>query len=179
MNIVNELALVVAATSQIIVGSTLLYAGGFKLRDLTGAKIAILDYRVVPARLATPAAIAIGVTEFVTGIGIVLGLPFAASVGVLLLALLTATAGSALARGLVIDCHCGGVGERVSMRTMQRNALFIIALVVAVALTEGRPGGSAWVLGPELGNAVATAAGVLLVIAVFTTTRLLTPVTTT
>jgi len=43
------LAIAYASAGQIVVGSALLYAGMSKLRDLAGAKVAVLEYRAMPA----------------------------------------------------------------------------------------------------------------------------------
>lgn len=118
--------------AQVVVGSSLVYAGVLKLRDLEGSRIAVLDYRLVPAPMAGPVALLLGALEVLIGVALIAGVTFAAHVGIALLGLFSIAAGSALARGLRIDCHCFGEGERLSVTTLLRNAAFVALLSPAV-----------------------------------------------
>lgn len=172
---VSPLAIAFASAGQIVVGSALLYAGMSKLRDLAGARVAVLEYRAVPASLSGPAALGIAALEAGTGLGVIVGLPAATAFGILLLALLTLTAASALARGFDMDCHCGEAQEKLSVRTLQRNAFFVVILLVALLLKGSVPGPPASLLYADLAQAVLAAMVVLLFAMVSVVFRLLLP----
>lgn len=113
---------------ELVAGSALVAGGISKLAALDGAAAGILGYQVVPKSLAPPMALVLALAELFVGSGCVLGMPVAAALGVLLLALFSAVGISALLRRLEIDCHCAGVGERLDATTLGRNAAFAIAL---------------------------------------------------
>lgn len=112
----------------LITGSALLAGGVTKLKSVDTGAAAVLAYRVVPAKLAAAVAVAIGAAEVVVGLGIILGVAVALAFGVILLAAFTLVAISALVRGLDIDCHCAGEGERLGPSTLARNVVFAVTL---------------------------------------------------
>jgi hypothetical protein len=119
------------SAGQVLVGIAFVYAGIRKLRDRVGARIAVLEYRLVPARATGLVASALGICEVSVGAGLIAGLPLATLGGIALLALFSPAAVSALARGLDIDCHCFGDGEKLSAATLVRNAGLVTVLGTA------------------------------------------------
>lgn len=119
-------------SALVLVGSALAYSGFTKLRDFESARIGLLGYRLVGPRASAPLAALLGLSEVGVGLGILAGAPTAVAVGVLILCTVSLAALSALARGLDIDCHCAGVGERLTQWTLVRNAAMIGTLVIAL-----------------------------------------------
>ena len=119
------------SAGEVIIGFVFLYAGGRKLSDLDGAQIAVLDYRLVPTRMARLVAVLQGSAEIVTGSLLVVGIPVAFPLGILLLTVVTTAAGSALLRGLQINCHCFGDGEKLTPLTLLRNTAFVVVLAAS------------------------------------------------
>lgn len=115
---------ILISAGQVIVGSVFLRSAFSKLRDIEGARIGVLDYRLVPAWIAAPVAVGLGVFELLTGGGLVLGSRVAAYTGVVLLLVVSLAAASALLRGLKIECHCAGEGQKLTWWTLARNAVF-------------------------------------------------------
>jgi len=128
-----------AHVGQVFVGLVFLYAGLRKLRDIDGAQIAILDYHLIPAHLARLLAPLLGGFEITIGTALIVGMRVAVPIGLLLLAIMSTAVGTALARGLNIDCHCFGEGEKVSRATLVRNAVFAAALAVNLLLRTPNP----------------------------------------
>jgi uncharacterized membrane protein len=112
-----------------------------KLRDLTGFRDAVENYRIVPRRIAACAAGIIPLAEIAGAIGILFG-PTREASALLLLGLLvvfTAAIGVNLARGRRdIDCGCFGTarGQRLSGGLLVRNAM-LIALAAVLLLPAG------------------------------------------
>lgn len=156
---------VASSCAAVIVGSALLVGGIGKLRDLEGAALGVLDYRVLRWQLALPAALAIAVAEFGLGLGTLLGFSSASALSILLLAVLSLVALSALARGLDIDCHCGGnVDERLGMNTLVRNAFLMTLLAVGLVIPSATTRG---LLNAPLAYVVCVAIGVATTAALF------------
>jgi hypothetical protein len=130
---------------QAFVGIVFVRTGATKLRDPIGTRIAVLDYRLIPARAAGIAALGLGAAELLVGLGLLAGLASAALGGVVLLALFSGAAASALVRGLDIDCHCFGEGEKLSPATVSRNAALAAPLLAGLLL-----GAPSSLLAPQL-----------------------------
>lgn len=126
-------------TAAAFAGALLLGSGGSKLADFRGAWIGVLDYRFVPWYLARPIAAWLVVSELTLGVGLVLSMPIAFSLAILFLAVVTIVATSALIRGLLIDCHCGGREAPLSMRTLGRNVILILALLGLLLASANSP----------------------------------------
>ncbi|MFG1700621.1 peroxiredoxin family protein [Nonomuraea sp. NPDC049309] len=105
-----------------------------KVRDVRGFARDIAGYRLLPARLATAAALAVIAAEPVAAV--LLAVPGTRRIGGTLAALLFAAfliaIGSALARRLDVACGCfGGSGDRVSVRTFVRTGLLLVLALMA------------------------------------------------
>lgn len=137
----------VTTVGLLYTGVVFFYAGIHKLRDLDGAQIAILDYQLVPAQLARPLAVVFGATEVLAGGLLALGCSGAVPLGLLILGVVSAAAGSALIRGLDIDCHCFRSGERLSWTMLGRNGVFATVLLGSLVL---RPPWSSEAFSPQL-----------------------------
>lgn len=118
--------------ASLYVGSSLLAGGIAKVRDFRGTWVGVLDYRMVPRFLARPLAAVLALSEIGCGLALMLGVAVAAPLAVLLFGVLTAAAVSALLRGLEIDCHCGPAAERLTIHTLGRNALVMLAMIVVI-----------------------------------------------
>ena len=130
---------IASTASTVFVGSALLAAGLLKAADFRGAWVGVLDYQLVTARLARPVAALQIVVEVTLGLALIVGLPLALSLGVCLLSAFSLAAASALIRGLAIDCHCGGAGERLGLHTLGRNALLVLMLLLALMVRRDLP----------------------------------------
>ena len=139
-----ELLPVVESIGRVVAGGVLLIAGAAKLRiGPRSFAYAIRAYRLVPGRLATPAAHAIPVLELVIGITLLTGtlVRISALAGALLLVAFSLAIAIALARGQRNACGCGlaaGAGrDAISRRILARNAVLTALLVVTSISTEG------------------------------------------
>lgn len=119
-------------------GLALLLAGAAlaKLRDLRAFAAALAGYRLLPAALAGPAAVAFAAAEL--ALALALWLPVLRAPAALGAALLLSLYGVAIALNLArgrrdIDCGCGGpLGRQtLSEALVLRNALLAAAAVVA------------------------------------------------
>lgn len=104
-----------------------------KLRDVQGARYAVLDYQLVGPGPALVLATGFGVIELAIAVGILVapswGLVAAAGLcGFYALIVLTA-----VARRIDIDCHCGPGSEKAGPVVIGRNLVFAAAsLIVAM-----------------------------------------------
>jgi hypothetical protein len=114
------------------VGSLMLAGGVAKLRDLRGAWVGVLEYRIIPPFLARPLAASLAFAEVGVGSAVMLGVPIATPIAVFFFSIVTAAASSALARGLKIDCHCGAGDEALTAHTLGRNTVLIISLLAVM-----------------------------------------------
>lgn len=137
--------LAAALVAPVLLVIRLIAAGAFlassygKFRDLQGARVAVLDYRLVPVRVATPVATGLAVSEFTAGILLLLGSPAGSALGVALLALFTIAVGSALLRGLDISCHCVDEEEPIGSATILRNVVLMVGLGAEVLARGSAP----------------------------------------
>lgn len=119
------------------IGLALLFAAaaGHKLRDLEAFRAALGDYRLLPARATSLAAVALIAFELASAV-LLLVSPRGALVAAALLALYTVAIGANLARGRrEIDCGCFGPAARqpLSYGLVARNTgLIALALVAAL-----------------------------------------------
>jgi hypothetical protein len=121
---------------RLALAGTFLVAGSAKLADLPGARAAAAGMRV-PRPLARAGMPALAGFELVIGLGLVPApsARYAAVAAAVTLLGVTAVAGSAIARGLRVECHCFGRlgGGRIGAATLVRNAA-ILALSAFVAI---------------------------------------------
>ena len=138
----------------------LVSAAAAKLRDLGGFTAALAGYRLLPASLVRPVAIAFVTAELALALG--LWLPALRASCALGIALLLFLYGLAIAINLArgrrdIDCGCGGpLGRQtLSEALVLRNALLVGAALAAALPVEPRALG--WLDGWTLVAAVAAA----------------------
>ncbi len=115
-----------------------------KLRDVDGFAAAVAGYRILPARLARPASLALLASEFALA-AVLLWSAQRTAAGLAAAALLGLYA-FAVAVNLVrgrrhIDCGCGGPGGRqaISGPLAARNALLAAAALALAAPVAARP----------------------------------------
>ncbi|MBI2766529.1 MAG: hypothetical protein HYX53_11545 [Chloroflexi bacterium] len=158
---------------RLVVGGSLLAGGIRKLIDLEGARIAILDYRIAPPVLARPLALLVTIAEVTIGTFTATGIPTAAAIALLLIALFSIASAQALARGLEINCHCACEDDRLSINTLARNAFFMVVLATGlVAVPGARHMGS--LIEAPLPYVLSVAVTAATVCAVWATARLMT-----
>ena len=139
-----ELLPLVESVGRVAAGGILLVAGAAKLKigPRTFAQ-AIRSYRLLPGRLATPAAHAIPVLELVIGTALLTGtlVRISALAGAVLLFTFSLAIAIALARGQRNACGCGlatSAGrDAISRPLLARNAVLTALLVVTSISTEG------------------------------------------
>lgn len=138
-------------------------AAAHKLRGFGHFKATIADYRIVPARLAPLAALALLCAE--VGIAEMLVLPHLRSIGLAAASAQLVVYAGALALNLArgrrhLDCGCVGVAgrEEISWALVARNlVLSAIALAAVATPIAARP--LVWIDALTIAGAVATAAG--------------------
>jgi uncharacterized membrane protein YphA (DoxX/SURF4 family) len=125
-------------------------AGLTKLADLAEFRLAVTNYKILPASLANMAAVAVPVAEVTAGLLLLLGvLPgIVAAILALLLVCFSAAIGVNLARGRVFDCGCGGSSapQLISWRHVVVN-LMLAALAVLISIAP--PAGFDLLHGPH------------------------------
>jgi uncharacterized membrane protein YphA (DoxX/SURF4 family) len=124
---------------RFFLGGVLLLSGVSKARDISGFRIALRGYDLLPAPLIPSIAFSIPIIEIILGALLVVGLRVdvtGISAGALLTAF-TAWLAVALLRGKEIDCGCfsSTAPSRISWSYLARNGILILmAAVAAVAL---------------------------------------------
>jgi uncharacterized membrane protein YphA (DoxX/SURF4 family) len=145
---VNWLVLAV----RVLLGALFVVAGASKVghADLFAAEIA--GFRLLPAAVIAPIAIALPFLEMLLGVYLILGLftRTAAWIAVALFAVFDLAIASAVVRGMTISCGCFGPSDATvtSWAEVARDAV----LVVLAALVALRPPGT-FALDRRIGNA--------------------------
>lgn len=106
----------VGTLARLLLGGTLVVAGGLKAVDVTGAVASVRAYDLLPQGLATAMGYSLPFLEIAVGVLLLVGLftRVAAAVGALLMVMFVIGIASAWARGLNIDCGCFGTGGTVA-----------------------------------------------------------------
>jgi hypothetical protein len=135
--------------AAVSLGAIFAASGLVKLRDSNGFVFAVLDYEVLPRRLATLYARSLPPVELLCGLALLVGVtPVPASLTVTAL-LLSFFAGVAIniVRGRKLDCHCFGSGssEPLGWVTVVR----IWVLLACAAATFGWRGSGLFVPPPS------------------------------
>ena len=130
---------ILALACRVGAGSVLLWAGVAKAVERQDAILAVDAYRVLPAALVRPVAVALPWVELAIGLFLILGLfiRFSGAVVVLLTVMFVAALGQAKARGLAIDCGCfggGGAGAGVTWFDIVRDIPLLLAGAYLVAV---------------------------------------------
>jgi uncharacterized membrane protein YphA (DoxX/SURF4 family) len=145
---VNWLVLAV----RVLLGALFVVAGASKVghADVFAAEIA--GFRLLPAAVIAPIAIALPFLEMLLGVYLILGLftRTAAWIAVALFAVFDLAIASAVVRGMTISCGCFGPSDATvtSWAEVARDAV----LVVLAALVALRPPGT-FALDRRIGNA--------------------------
>lgn len=126
---------------RLIVGGLLLLAGVTKLIDRDGFRDAVAEYKLLPATLERPFALAVPVLETALGVLLLLGLgtAFAAALATPLFLSFGLAIGVNLARGRDFNCHCFGAvqSEQIGWPALVRSlALASAALTVALGASR-------------------------------------------
>lgn len=119
---------------RLALGGLFIYAALTKLPAFDTFAEEIANYRVLPALLVAPAAVAMPGIELLAGLLLVLGRwvrPAALLLSVLLGVFIVALS-QALLRGINLSCGCFGGSELATWGTVARDALFLL-FTLAVA----------------------------------------------
>lgn len=126
---------------RLIIGITLLLAGGGKLRHLSSFVAGVLQYQILPASLARWYGRLLPIVELVTGILLVAGvwLPLAATLAVAMFASFAVAVGINLNRKRNIPCFCFGAdaSEPLGWHTLARSILLLFAALMIVLAPFG------------------------------------------
>jgi uncharacterized membrane protein YphA (DoxX/SURF4 family) len=137
---------------RVLLGALFVVAGASKVghADVFAAEIA--GFRLLPAALIAPIAIALPFLEMLLGVYLILGLftRTAAWIAVALFAVFDLAIASAVVRGMTVSCGCFGPSDATvtSWPEVARDAVFVV-LAAIVAL---RPPGT-FALDRRIGNA--------------------------
>jgi uncharacterized membrane protein YphA (DoxX/SURF4 family) len=131
-----------SSLAAIVLGFTFLVAALSKFRDRDGFVLGILEYDVLPTRLAVAYGRVLPVLELIFGAALLAGVwPLGIGIGsVLLLLSFVAAVAVNLARRRQVDCHCFGVhrSEPIGWLTLARLGV----LLVCALLISSRPDSS-------------------------------------
>jgi putative oxidoreductase len=98
----------IALAFRVVLGCLFLYTGVIHALDPKGFADAVANYRILPAVLVNPFAVALPFVEMITGIALILGILIPGSSLIIagLLFVFTLALGIALFKGLDISCGC-------------------------------------------------------------------------
>jgi uncharacterized membrane protein YphA (DoxX/SURF4 family) len=98
----------IALAFRIVLGCMFLYTGVVHALDPKGFAEAVANYRILPAVLVNPFAVALPFVELITGMALILGILIPGSSLIIagLLFVFTLALGIALFKGLDISCGC-------------------------------------------------------------------------
>ncbi|NUW32685.1 hypothetical protein HTZ77_14760 [Nonomuraea sp. SMC257] len=127
--------MIVLASAPLAVAAVLLGAALGKIRDVRAFAATIGGYRVLPAPLALPAAVAVLVVEVAAAALLLAPVtrPWGAVAAALLFAVFLGAMGSVLRRGLSVGCGCFGGRDLVGPGTMARTGVLLVLALMAVA----------------------------------------------
>ena len=126
----------VACAFRVLLGCMFLYTGFIHAMDPQGFAVAVGNYRVLPAFLVNPFAVALPWIELAAGALLVMGVfvPGSSLLVVLMLFMFTIALAMALAKGLDISCGCfttSREAQRISWIYLGRD-LGLLAMAVYV-----------------------------------------------
>lgn len=104
---------------RLFVGVVFLYAGVLKIQAPQAFADSIASFQMVPYQLIGVIALTLPIMEIVTGVALVVG-PFqrlAAFAGLVMALVFGVALGSAILRGLEVDCGCFGGAEPSALKT--------------------------------------------------------------
>ncbi len=128
--------------SRLVVGVTFIWASVYKIADPLSFANAIWNYHLAPSSLINITSLLMPWVELLAGIGLILGLFYRGSI--LLINLMTIlfliALGSAVVRGLDIDCGCfkaGGSGKGSALEGFLRD-IPLLALTLQLWFSRSR-----------------------------------------
>jgi len=137
------------------VGSTFIYAGAVKISDPLQFADNIASFRLLPNDLINPFALSLPMFEIIAGALLAAGfLRRPASLGIAILSVILVVAvGSALGRGLTIDCGCFGTSapSRASMWLDLSRDVALAVGALTIYWAQYRRGGESTVAIPSAG----------------------------
>lgn len=124
-------------------GATLIVSGTSKLRDPGGFILGVLEYDLLPSRLAVVYARLLPPAELLCGVALVFGVE-RVPVGIVAVALLisfSVAVGASMARGRRLACHCFGSrnDEPIGWTTVARLCVLLICGAAAITWPGGGP----------------------------------------
>lgn len=157
---------------SIALGSIFLVSAVPKLRHPKSFVLAVLEYRVLPARLSWFYARLIPPLEFLLALLLLTGTAVRAAAVVMAVLLLSfiAAIGINLARGRDLDCHCFGKGARrpIGWKLLLQDAALLGAAIAVVIFTREWVAPEPWSVVRLYGPVQADSAGPLMGCAVAT-----------
>ncbi len=123
-------------TVSVILAAIFIYAGVEKIRSPLDFADNIQGFAILPLALVVPMALALPFFEIASGL--LMLTPWTRRVAALGIAIITAmfivALGSALARGLTLDCGCFGVGAPSRTRMWAELGLDIVLFAVSLSI---------------------------------------------
>jgi uncharacterized membrane protein YphA (DoxX/SURF4 family) len=122
----------------LLLAAVFLYSGYSKMQSTLQFAAVLAQYQLVPTGLVLPLASYLPWTEIVLGLFLLTGWKtrLAASAAAALLSVFIAAMTVTYFRGIEADCGCFGIGEKISLGTIGRDALLL--LPAAFLLAERR-----------------------------------------
>lgn len=152
---IHDLELVAA----VVLGATFAVAGSNKMRDPRGFVLGVLEYDILPRRLAVAFARVVPFAELGLAALLLTGtwLIAAGLASAVLLVSFLVAASINIARGRSLDCHCFGAeaGERLGWTTLVRLGLLLVCAGVVVGVGSR-------VVSPNLRDDLLISVGILL-----------------
>ena len=113
---------------RLFLGGIFIYAGYSKLENTLQFAVAVEGYQLLSAHLVIWVVKVLPWLEIALGVALFAGITvrYTAGFALVLLAFFTVITSAAFLRGIESDCGCFGVGERISLFTLTRDALFIL-----------------------------------------------------
>ncbi len=153
---------VATVTLRAALALLLTLAATHKLRDMESFRAAVAGYRLVPAFLVGPAAVALAGGELLAA-ALLIASPGRPAAGPLAAAALFLLYGGAIAVNLArgrrdIDCGCGGPGARrpISGWLVARSAALAVLALAAAVPVASPPRSLVWIDALTIAGAVAT-----------------------
>jgi uncharacterized membrane protein YphA (DoxX/SURF4 family) len=136
---------------RFVLAAIFIRTGVVKLLALDEFRAAIANYKIVPARLTSTAAMAVATGETAAGLLLLLGIVPVMASGVLaaLLVCFSAAIGVNLARGRVFDCGCGGNRTAPRLISWRHVGVNMLLAAVGIALALASPDNLDLLSGPR------------------------------
>jgi uncharacterized membrane protein YphA (DoxX/SURF4 family) len=119
----------------IILAAVFLYSGYSKMQSTLQFAAVLAQYQLVPTSLVLPFATYLPWAEIALGLFLLAGLKprLAASAAAALLLMFIVAMTVTYLRGIEADCGCFGIGEKISPRTIARDALLLVPAMFLLA----------------------------------------------